>query len=154
MADLRGHRSVVWAAPAVLVVAVVAAVLLLDGTGGAGGPDSSGTPPPSTSAPSPSVPTTKVDPDTWCSAFLAFTDAQAQYVSAPEDPGAEEALRTEADALLALGQPLGLSPGGLTSLEVLVDSSLSQAGDPTAAPGAAPEDPQALADYLGATCPA
>ncbi len=139
-----------------LVVAVVAAVLLLDGTGGADGPDASGPRPPASSSatPSPSVPTTKIDPATWCTAFVAFTDAQAQYVAAPDDPAAEEALQSEADALLALGQPLGLSPGGLTSLEVLVDSSLSQAGDPTAAPGAAPADPDALAAYLSATCPA
>jgi hypothetical protein len=153
VADLRGQRSVVWAAPVVLVVAVVAAVFLTGGDDDAPG-DGGAAATSSSTTPSPVAPTTKVDPDTWCTAFLAFADAQAQYVGAPDDPSAQAALQDKADALLEIGQPLGLSPGGVTSLQVLVDGALNQAGDPTLEPGPAPEDSKALADYLGASCPA
>ncbi len=150
MADLRGPRAVTWLVPLLLVIAVVVAVLVV------GGADDDQDPGPddARSTPSPTSAPTAVDPDTWCDAFRRFAGAQSQYVGTPDDPAAQDELEASADDLLGLGQPLGLSDGGLTSLQVLVDGALSEAGDPTVAPGAAPEDPQALADYLTATCPA
>lgn len=151
MADIRGPRALVWLVPLLLVVAVVAVVavvLLVDGADGpAPDEDRAG-------YPSPTATPTAVDPDTWCDAFLRFAGAQSQYVGTPDDPAAQAALQASADDLLGLGRPLGLSDGGLTSLQMLVDGALSEAGDPTTAPGSAPEDPEAFADYLATTCPA
>lgn len=147
-------RSVVYAVPVVLVVAVVLAVFLLGGNDGGDAPDAA--PGPTTASPSPTAPPpdAKADPDTWCTAFRAFADAQSQYVAAPDDPTAQADLQARADALLGLGQPLGLSDGGNVALQVLVDSALEQADDPTLAPGSATQDDKALFDYLGASCPA
>ena len=93
-------------------------------------------------------------PETFCTAFRAFADAQSTYVAAPDDAVAEQALVDAADELLGLGQPLGLSEGGLVSLQQLVDGSLSQAGDPTFEADDVTPDPAALDTYLAVSCPA
>jgi hypothetical protein len=153
--DLRQLRSIPWLVPAVVVVAVVVAVLVLGRGDDGRAPGSDGAGPGSpTSTSTPSAPPTRVDPDTWCVAFIAFANAQAQYVGAPEDEAMRAGLQQAADDLLALGDPIGLSEGGLTSLQILVDGSLDQAGEPTTPPGDAAPDQKALDAYLQAACPA
>lgn len=153
MADLLDKSNLTWVIRVGIVVAVVVAVLLVRGVGDDDGDDPGGAgADPTTATPSPTP--TEVDPDMFCEQFRKFADAQAQYVAAPQDPTAEDALVEAGDTLLSLGQPIGLSDAGLVSLRKLVAGSLAQEGDPADVPTDAPDDPAALDQYLGASCPA
>jgi hypothetical protein len=151
--DVRRLATVV--VPIALVVAVVVAVLTLGGNDDGGPGDAGG--PGSTSTSSDAVPTTaatvRPSPEQWCEQFRAFTEASNGYVAAPGTETADELNRVGLE-LLALGQPLGLSDGGMTSLQQLVFGSLGEAGGPSDAPTGAPADGPALDGYLATTCPA
>lgn len=151
MADLLDKTDLTWVIRVGIVVAVVVAVLLVRGVGDDDASDGASDTPTSTT---PSATPTEVDPDTFCEQFRKFADAQAQYVAAPQDPTAEDALVEAGDTLLSLGQPIGLSDAGLVSLRKLIDGALAQEGDPADVPTDAPDDPAALDQYLGASCPA
>ncbi len=137
---------------------MVAVVLVLLGIGGRGDPETgpgTGTPEPSTSGASLATPTSAVrpDPETWCRSFRTFTEASTRFVATPED--AQATVLVEAgQALLAEGQPLGLSDGGMASLRQLVAGSLGEAGGPTEGPTDVEADGADLDAYLQATCPA
>jgi hypothetical protein len=146
--DVRRLASVV--VPLALVVAVVVAVLTLGGEDDVDGPGDAASTPPATV---PTTPDVRPSPEEWCAQFVAFTEANNAWVAAPGDDTAEELNRVGLE-LLAMGPPLGLSDGGMTSLQQLVVGSLGEAGGPTELPTGAPADGAALDGYLATTCPA
>lgn len=138
-----------------LVAAVVVAVLVLQEAHEQPRPPAAGPATPTTPADSP---TDAPSPDQFCAAFRTFADRHANH-SALLDQRSGEQLVAAADALVALGRPIGLPMGGWLSLIDLVNGTIAEMQDvephptPDDAGDLAPDTSQ-LDVYLAAACPA